>query len=108
MRKLHSQTIREIETLPPHHLLLPWPLSKRAIWREVNPILHAAGLPVDSRNKFHCARRTSATAVAVSLGVAEAQRHMDHSSVQLTLSSYIDPRRLSDHDVADLIERPVW
>lgn len=106
VRKLHAQTMEAIEQLPPNQLLFPWPLSRRAIWREVNPIIHAAGLPVDRRNKFHCARRTSATQVAVSLGIAAACRHMDHSSMQLTLSAYVDPRMLPDNDVADVIQRP--
>ena len=107
VRKLHSQTLEAVEQLPPHHLLFPWPLTRRAIWREVNPIIHAAGLPVDRRNKFHCARRTSATQVAVSLGIAAAAKHMDHSSVQLTIDRYVDPRMIPDNDVADLIQRPV-
>ena len=106
VRKLHPQTMEAIEALPPHRLLFPWPIRRRAIWIEIEPILHAAGLPVDRRSKFHCGRRTSATQVAVALGIAAASKHLDHSSVQLTIDSYVDPRQLPDQDVADALPRP--
>ena len=106
VRKLHAQTMEAIEALPPHARLFPWPMCRRAIFERVNPILHAAGLPVDRRSKFHMGRRTSATQVAVALGIAAASKHLDHSTIQLTVDRYIDPRQLPDHDVADAIERP--
>lgn len=109
VRKLHAQTLAAIEALPPHRLLFPWPLTKRTIFMKLDPILHAAGVPTGRRWKFHCGRRMSATQVAVSLGIAAASKHLDHSSIQLTVDSYIDPRQLPDMDVSDVISRPdLW
>ena len=107
VRRLHEQTMAVISELPSCSRLFPWPLSKRAIFREVEPILRAAGLPVNHRSKFHCGRRTSATHVAAILGAEKASRHLDHSTVQLTISSYIDRRQIPDEDVTGILPRPL-
>ncbi|MCH8829629.1 MAG: site-specific integrase [Planctomycetes bacterium] len=106
VRKLHPQTMESIEALPPHRLLFPWPFCKRVIWRHFEPILEAAGLPVDRRSKFHCCRRTSATHLAAVSGAERAQRHLDHSSVALTVANYIDPRMLPNEAAVEVLPRP--
>ena len=106
IRKLHADTMNVVRTFPPHPLLFPWPIAKRTLWLDVNPILDAAGLPVNRRTKFHCVRRTSATHVCAALGLAKASEHMDHGDLNTTKKFYIDKAQQPDVFAADSIQRP--
>lgn len=96
--------------------LFPWPFdptrdTSKARWitlrRRYRKILIRAGVAHGEHDLFHKIRRTSATFLADATGDArEAQRHLGHSSPQVT-ARYIDPRKLRKGTIAaDLIPRP--
>jgi integrase len=111
--RLHPQTIELLQQMKPHgrELLFPWPWTNlaRTLYPQFGAILRAAGLPDTARDKFHKIRRTSATYLADVAGEVEAQKHMGHSTVGLTIKYYIDPTKLTRRiNAADVIQRPDW
>lgn len=111
--RLHSETLDVLAASKPfsRELLLPWPWTNlsKTLYPRFSQILARADLPHTSRDKFHKIRRTSATFVADAAGESEAQKHLGHSSLKLTISHYIDPTKLTRRiNAADVIPRPVW
>lgn len=86
---------------------LPWRHPVQQLTRRYRRIVEAAGLPCGPRDLFHKIRRTHATYVADAFDEHEAQRQLGHSTVQLTIRNYIDPRKLSGRvHAADALPTP--
>jgi integrase len=80
-------------------------LSSYLLNRHFALILAAANVPPSRRkglNKFHCLRRTTATAIASRAGVAAASALLGHSDHYVT-GRYLDPRKLPGHNAAALL-----
>lgn len=82
------------QTARPGELLFPWQWGVNTLRGYFRQIVLGAGLECTPRDLFHKVRRTSITAFAVKHGVEAASRHAGHSSVKITIDSYIDPRML--------------
>jgi integrase len=78
-------------------------------WKRLNmalrKILKRAGLPHGRRDLWHKIRRTFATQVNASGGLAMAQTLLGHSSADVTMR-YIDPRQAPKNNQADYLGRP--
>lgn len=89
-------------------LIWPWPWKdrKRTQLRRIRQLIETAKLP-QIKQPFHAIRRSVASYVAASAGVAQACRVLDHSRPQVTRRYYLDPRiaRL-DVSVAEHVPRP--
>lgn len=93
----------ELMAINKHTLLLfPWDRCDNYIYNRYKVILSDAGLPTDSRSKFHRIRRTVASAVAREGGDATAA--MDHSSPRTT-KKYLDPRIVQNEPVNQVLAR---
>ena len=68
-------------------------------------ILKAAGLPFDRWSMFHKLRRTSATLIASTISLEAARQQLGHTTPEMTLSTYVDPRQLGQN-IADMLPRP--
>lgn len=73
------------------------------LYNRLSRLLRRAGLPDDSRHKFHCLRRTSASHYAAAGG--DAQRLLGHTDSKST-AAYIDPRIVREPAPCDLLWRP--
>ena len=111
--KLHPDTLKVIVATDPagRERLFPFPYKlaaqRKYLYRRLNRILDAAGLPKTCKDKFHKIRRTSATLVADLAGDEAAQKHLGHSSLALTRSAYLDPRYIRRRIVtAEELPRP--
>ncbi len=82
--------------------LFPWDRSENHIYPKFNKILKDAGLPTDSRSKFHRLRRTVASAVANCGG--DPSSALDHSSPKIT-KKYLDPRIVDATPTAKLVSQ---
>ena len=114
--RLSQRTLELLARSEPHgrEMLFPWPFDKNGrgypvLTSRYKQILRRAGLPYGPRDLFHKLRRTSATYVADAAGEIEAQKHMGHSCLQLTIDHYIDPTKLKRRtNMAELMQRPDW
>jgi integrase len=82
--------------------VFPWPQSYTYLWRRFGKILKLAGLPTDSRCKFHRIRRTVAS-YAEAAG-ANATAMLRHSKREIT-ESYLDPRVTKPQQPVDVLFR---
>lgn len=102
VHRLKESTLALIAELPQNDrgLILDWPYRKRQLWiRFEADVLIPAGLPHDSRHKFHCLRRTSASHLYAATGdIYGVMRHLAHRDVQATWR-YID-RSIAEPDQA--------
>jgi len=110
--RLHPQTLRALSELAlagDKLFPVPWLHPKPRLNMRLREILIGAGLPHGKRDLFHRIRRTTASYIADAAGDEMAQRQLGHSSVNLTRSNYIDPRKVHRRiELADLIQRPQW
>ena len=79
-----------------------WPSLTAGLRR----LLNQAGLPSGTRDLWHKIRRTFATQVCGSGGIAVAQSMLGHSSVAVT-KRYIDPSQMPDANQADYLTSPL-
>jgi integrase len=83
-------------------LIFHWDRADTYIYARFSEILERAGLPTDSRSKFHRIRRTVASAVAQAGGDPTAA--LDHASPKTT-KKYLDPRIVGSVPVSDILAR---
>ena len=86
-----------------HRLIFPWPKSPNYEYHIYNKILESAGLPKDSKSKFHRLRKSHATHLKAAGG--DPTQSLGHSSAATT-NRYIDLRMIPDKN-ADLLPEPV-
>jgi len=90
--ELSNDTTHVLSALTLAHrysLLFPWDKHQTYIYVRYKRILQRAGLPADSKSKFHKLRRSVASAVKSQGGDATAA--LDHAS-STTTKAYLDPR----------------
>lgn len=105
--RLSPETIEAIRAiwLLERLLLFAWTREQRQMWRDYTTILERAGLTHGPKDKFHKIRRTTATHIASTAGIAAACHHLGHSSEAMT-KRYIDPRFTQTRDAVDFLPRP--
>lgn len=81
--------------------LFPWNFHYWYIYPKFSKILERAGLPTDSRSKFHRIRRTVASAVANTGGNPSSA--LDHSNPRVT-KKYLDPRIVQEKSTSDHVQ----
>ena len=86
-------------------IIFAWKRHKSLLWYYYAQILKAAELPVGRRNMFHKLRRTSATQCEIAFGHGSAQRHLGHSSPEMT-QHYLDHSMLPDADMSARLPEP--
>lgn len=97
----------------PNDVFGVWPFDRTrpdawpALNNKLGKLIEAAGLPNNSKNKFHKLRRTFATQVCSKAGEAVAQTLLGHSSLSVT-RRYLDRSKLSLPKANELLERPVF
>jgi integrase len=96
------QALRKI-LLPKREKIFPWPYSRTYLWNRYSRLLRKAGLPHDSKSKFHRMRRSVASHYEAAGG--NATELLGHSSRSVTLA-YLDPRIVPQHHAVDLLFRP--
>lgn len=102
--KLHPMTVEAIRLLSQKNdLIFPWPYSDTYLYRVYNRILRRAGLPTDSKSKFHRMRRSFASHLHAA--GADATAACGHSSDEVTRKSYLDPRIATSAQPADILFR---
>lgn len=69
-------------------------------------VLQPAGIPTDSKHKFHCCRKTVASEVKARKGIGTAKEILGHSSESVTLR-YIDPRYEERPRVPEIVPDPL-
>ena len=87
-------------------LLFVWTRNKSLLWTYYHRLLKAAKLPVGRRDKFHRLRRTSATQAEITFGAGSGQRHLGHSSPEMTQQHYLDASMMPDSDMAARLPEP--
>jgi integrase len=102
--RLGADTLAELEAirLPTRAMIFPWPYSETYIYRLYSRILQRAGLPTDSRSKFHRLRRTVASYYELHGG--NAMELLGHGS-RATTRRYLDPRILVTKQPCDVLFR---
>jgi integrase len=105
--RLSAETLAAIREiwLPERRLLFAWSRERKRIWIDYGEILKRAGLSCTNKDKFHKIRRTTATHIAATAGIAAACHHLGHSSEAMT-KRYIDPRFTQTRDGVDFLPRP--
>lgn len=79
--------LRQIQRKP-NDLVWPWVRDHSGIWYEFKKIAWQAGV---TPRGFHGFRKSNASYLAATAGLAEASRQLDHYSAQITLENYVDP-----------------
>lgn len=109
--RVHPETLEAVRAINPQLREFVWNYpqynrNRMIIYRALDRILNAAGLPTTARDKFHKVRRTSATVLADQLGEHEASKHLGHSSIEVT-RRYLDPSKIRRRvNAADVMVRP--
>lgn len=101
---LAPSTVEALDAIrkPERTRVFPWPYSATSIFDRLSRILKRAGLPTDSRSKFHRLRRTVATYFELAGG--NSQDLLGHSS-RATTKRYLDPRILKVKQPSECIFR---
>ena len=103
--RLHDQTANFLEWKLHRHneMIFPWPYSGTYVYRKYNQVLRDAGLPTDSRSKFHRMRRSFASHLYAAGG--DATSACGHASEKTTRKSYLDPRIINERQPSDRLFR---
>lgn len=105
--KLHPDTIVALETIrgdrKPEEPLFPFPHAANYLWNRYAVVLRRAGLPSDSKSKFHRMRRSFASH-GERAGM-NATEMLGHSSRKVT-RRYLDPRLTTQAAPSDVLFRP--
>jgi integrase len=102
--KLHEATLDSLQELPRvSDLIFPWSFSETYLYRVYNRILKRAGLPTDSRSKFHRMRKSVASHFHAAGG--DATMALGHSSNAITRKCYLDVRIAGQVNPSDLLFR---
>jgi integrase len=103
--KLADDTVAALYAIrfPPRDELFPWPFNRTYLWQKYEPILKAAGLPVNRHSKFHRIRRSVASHFEAAGG--DATKLLGHSTRKVT-KAYLDPRIVPEKQACDLLFRP--
>lgn len=105
LSRLHADTVHSLRAirLPSRAEVFPWPYCPNYLWHRYGRLLKTAGLPHDSRSKFHRLRRTVASFFEAAGG--NATELLGHAHRRTTLA-YLDPRIVPQQYAADLLFRP--
>lgn len=98
------QAIRRVrEQSPGEPAVLPWPYSRNYLWYRYEQVLRRAGLPCNSKSKFHRLRKS----VASHLEAAghDATAALGHAGRKVT-QRYLDPRIVQRPATCDRLFRP--
>lgn len=103
--KLTSHTIECLVKIshPQREMVFPWPYNPNYIWYRYSQLLKAAGLPSDSKSKFHRMRRSVASHAEAAGG--NATELLGHSQRRVT-RAYLDPRIVKQPNATDFLFRP--
>ena len=86
----------------------PWRDGKKTRLYRLRRLIEIAGVP-QLRHPFHAIRRSVASYIAASDGLAAACSALDHSRPAITSRHYVDPRIARRRiDVAAYLPRPHW
>lgn len=96
--------LSELGNVRKHSKLFHIPYSKDKLWQILGEVMVRAGLPDDSKHKFHLIRRTVATDIERQGG--DATELLGHASRKMTVESYIDPRIARSDDHLEVLSRP--
>lgn len=102
--KLSDATVAALYAIrfPPRDDVFPWPYCRTYLWTKYEPILKAAGLPVNRRSKFHRMRKSVASHYEAAGG--DATKLLGHSARKVTLG-YLDPRIVKEKQASDILFR---
>lgn len=91
-KRVRRATIRSLQKLMEAHDLpqVFAVVSLATIYNQYEVLLAKAGLPTDRHSKFHCLRKSHASYLHVAGGDSRAS--MGHSSDEVTVKHYYDPR----------------
>ncbi|NLX55090.1 MAG: site-specific integrase [Planctomycetaceae bacterium] len=89
-------------SLPERRLIFPWPFSTTYLYHVYRKILRRAGLPTDSRSKFHRLRRTAASYYEAAGG--NATDLLGHANRETT-KRYLDPRIVKQKQPSEVLFR---
>jgi len=106
MYRLHPESIPWVRRLLPFAVddkVFVWPGEKNLIWYHYGKILKRAGLPHDSKSKFHRMRKSVASHFKAAGG--NATELLGHSRNSVT-DAYYDPRITRPTQAIDLLFRP--
>lgn len=103
---LHADTLAALDGIrePERDRIFPWPYTETYLWNRFGKVLERAGLPNNSKSKFHRIRRSVATWAEVA--GANATALLDHTSRRVTEAAYLDPTILRPASAADVLFRP--
>jgi len=107
--KLAADTVTALRAIRPARVLVddpvfPWPYGHTYLWDAYGRLLRRAGLPHDSRSKFHRIRRSVASYYEAAGG--NATELLGHSCRRVT-KRYLDPRIVERRFAVDLLFRPL-
>lgn len=105
--RLNKQAIDAIRKIydPESEYIFPWPYHEDVLWRHFKRISKQAGLPTDRYHSLGCMRRTTASLTAAHGSVEMARQLLGHSSPDITLRHYIDPRIACQRSAVDVLPR---
>jgi integrase len=100
--KLGPDTLAALDRIrrPKRDLVFPWPVSLNLIYEHYGRILRRAGLPADSKSKFHRIRRSVASHFKATGG--DATDLLDHADARTT-KKYLDPRIVQTEHACDVL-----
>jgi len=95
---LSDQSLRAIRKIwsAERDQVWPWPYTKREIWRWLKRLAKRAGVPLENYQAFHSVRKTTATVMTACSDIGRASQQLGHSSIEMTLSRYVDPQLLNE------------
>jgi integrase len=85
-----------------------WPFTSRHFYQSLRQIVEAAGLKADKRLAMqlsHKLRRSNLSYTAKNGGIQLAQMQAGHSSPQMTIRHYIDPRIARQQSAVDVLPK---
>lgn len=103
---LHSDTVRMLRVIqePLRELVFPFPYHRSLLWQRYHKILKTAGLPCDSKHKFHAMRKSAASYLEAVGG--DATEMLAHGDRSITVKHYIDSTLLPKRHASTMLFRP--
>ena len=106
LSRLHETTcamLREVQTYG-NEKVFAWPYHASYLWKRYGEMLRRAKLPFDRQHKFHAIRKSAASFYEAAGG--DASRLLGHSTREITVKNYLDPKIVQPPQAADVLFRP--